>query len=650
MQSKISFFNMALFKKNLSRTWIVALLYLIFLLLLLPINYIISIADYEHTYYFETGYTKSMMFLDRISMMPSGGVALFLGIIIVGITFWFLFNKRDNYMMHAFPVSRTSLYVTGFISASLIALIPLLINGVITSIITLATKAYCFDAIWYWTLVAFVSNELFIAIAMFAMMTSGQIVTSIVFYFIFSFLYFMMEVAFRLVATMLMFGMSRAMDNISSSMLTPAVYIGANCGIKVNCVTNNFGKVVSYTREFAGAKYLIIYAIAAVVILAISYILYTRKKLETVQDFIAIPFLKPVFTVGMSFFISMVAGAFVAQMVNAAREQTYSARFAIAIVSALIIGAILFYATQMMIEKTVRVFCWKRGFLCIGYSIAALVALLCIRFDAFKIEDKVPNANDLAWVGIQCDYTMVFTDEDEINTVLALHKTFLEDKKELRDLNHIYKDITGNSITIKYKFKDGHVMYRDYGVVDTEDKQVSAEYIAAAQPFLDFLNSPNVIKTHILGNIWNDCTISQLKFGMYEYNDNSNSWNSWYAEFPENTDPEKREKYEKVYEALLKDIDEGNVLQTRFSYSNNYDRQFINDFSVTLHNSKVPYFSDEETYWEYADSSQTLYERNIYVSLNKDCVNTLKALYDEGFYTSEDQIVTNEQYDAKYVY
>ena len=51
MQSKTSFFNKGLYKKNISRTWIAGLLYLIILLLLMPVSYIISIADWDNTYF-----------------------------------------------------------------------------------------------------------------------------------------------------------------------------------------------------------------------------------------------------------------------------------------------------------------------------------------------------------------------------------------------------------------------------------------------------------------------------------------------------------------------------------------------------------------------------------------------------------------------
>ncbi len=645
MQSKTSFFNKALFKKNLSRTWIVGLLYFIFLVISLPISYIIQVADFENTWEFSSGYTKQIMLYSKFTNMPAGGMACVISIIVAGITFWYLFNKRDNYMMHSFPVSRRSLYFTGLLSSLLVTIVPVVLNSIITSIVAIAEGAYAFDAIWYWTLVVIVSTCLFLSIAMFALMSSGQIITAIIFYWIFNYLYGMIQVAFSMTASTLLFGLGNAMGNMDYSPLSPVLYITRNCRVYTTSTADDYGVLQTFSYEFLGIKYLVIYAIAAIVITIIAYQMYRFKKLETVHDFISAPFLKPIFTVGMSFFISMVAGSMVAAMVDAAKLQTYNAKFVIAIVSALIIGVIIFYATQMMIEKTVRVFKLKRFGFCLLYSIASFAVLMCIRMDVFKVEDRVPDGDEIEWVGISANYVMVFSDEDEINTIRELHKNFLADKKELRDVNLTYSQVDGSMLSIKYKLKNGKYVYREYSVVDTQSDQVSAEYVAATEPIVDFLNVPTRIKEHILGNIWDNCDVTEMSFSEYTYDPELNDYIYSYEDFGNYTENELKAINKKVYEAFLKDIDEGNALQTSFK-SMNYsaDENLYNDFSFTIQNKQVPYFSDEDTYWNYEYGTMETFERPIYPSLSINCTNTLQALYDQGYYTSEDQIVTWGEY------
>lgn len=654
MQSKTSFFNMALFKKNISRTWIVGLLYFILLMLMLPVSFIINTAHSEDDWMAEMGYTMEMRLYEHMAYQPTASIAIVVAIVVTGVTFWYLFIRRDNYMMHAFPVGRKSLYFTGLLSSMVVAIVPVLLSAIFLTIAAAVSGASGLGCIWYWALIVIVSTCLFMSVAMFSLMTTGQIVTAIIFYFIFNFLYILMEIAFRITVSLLMFGMSSAMDGINYKIWTPVFFIGNNIKVISNVQTDEMGnRVIGFTHEFIGGKYLAIYAVAAVVIILVSYLMYSRKKLETVLDFISVPFMKPIFSVGMSFFISMVAGAYVAGMIEAVKPLRYNARYAIAIVSAIIIGIIIYYATQMLIEKTLRVFRLKNLVHACIYSLAALVVLLGMRFDVVKIENKIPNAKDIVWAGISDHYEMVFTNPDEIEQVRKLHQNFLEDKKELRDVNIIYPNTDGTRYSIRYKLKNGDIIIRNYSVVDTKAPEVSAEYVAATQPILDFINEPTRIKEHVIGNTWNTGEITQMTFSVYKYNDNFLDYEYQANSFDELSTNEKKEKYGRVYQALLKDVDAGKVFVQSFNGYDGYEydkKALYNDFDFTITDKEHPYFSDTEHFWDYADdyfNSYPRYEQNITVSLNKNCDNTLKALKEEGFYESDDDILTYEEYDSQ---
>lgn len=291
----------------------------------------------------------------------------------------------------------------------------------------------------------------------------------------------------------------------------------------------------------------------------------------------------------------------------------------------------------------------------VGYTLAALATMLLIKADVFKIENKVPAAEDIAWVGIDSSYTMVFSDEQEINSVRELHKNFLADKKELRDVNILYSDVSGNYVSFKYKLKNGNVVIRMYDVVDPESELVSADYKKATEPILDYLNNPTRIKEHVIGNIWDDCDIRYMEFSSYYYDESIQDYTSYMESFDYLTDREKEAKFEKVYKAVLKDIDEGKLFKTTFSY-NRYEvlgeddslyDPLYNDFSFTVHNSQTPYFSDSDTFMDYNWRGTPQYEQSIYLQLTRDCKNTLKALKDEGFYTDDTQLITYSEYDNR---
>jgi ABC-2 type transport system permease protein len=46
--------------------------------------------------------------------------------------------------------------------------------------------------------------------------------------------------------------------------------------------------------------------------------------------------------------------------------------------------------------------------------------------------------------------------------------------------------------------------------------------------------------------------------------------------------------------------------------------------------------------------SEDMHEQNIYVELTTECTNTLDALKEEGFYKSDDQLITNYDFMVKY--
>ena len=114
------------------------------------------------------------------------------------------------------------------------------------------------------------------------------------------------------------------------------------------------------------------------------------------------------------------------------------------------------------------------------------------------------------------------------------------------------------------------------------------------------------------------------------------------------------EKFQKVYEAVLKDIDAGKLFTTTFAGYSNYDSNtaLYNDFSFTVANDEKEYFSDENTFYDDTYYGRYIYEgegemheQNIYCQLNTDCVNTLKVLQEEEFYNYDDEIITYAEYD-----
>ena len=659
MQSKTSFFNKAVFKKNLSRTWIVGLLYFILLTLMVPVVYLLQLSDII-TSNFMTGYQAQYIMASLLSSFGAGFIPMLIAIITTGLTYKYLFTKKDSYMMHAFPVSRKALFFTGVLSTAIVLLVPLTLTVIITLIAAAATGIGHFAVnILFWYFVQASALIFYIGLSLFSLMLSGQIITAIVFYFIFNFLYLMMEVTMRLFASEMMTGLGDAMNYISYNLLTPVMYISANCGLDYSVQWNaGYDKVISIIVTRNGGIDMLIYLVAAIVLIAVAFVIYKFKKLETVADFITVPAVKPIFSMGVSFFVSVVLSVLTVDLVMYVKNLTYSSKYAIYIVSFIIFGIIIYYVTSMMIAKTFRVFNGKTALNCGIYSIIAFAVILSLRFDAFGIENRVPDADDIAWVGINGDYTMVFTDTEDIDNILDFHKSIVNDKKEIRDLQVTAIDnadsdiIQADTVIIKYKLNNGKYLCRKYYMVDPDEDYVSDDYVQLADAYLDFVNDPSIIKQHIIGDKWDDCTASLVSFAKYVEDEEYGGYTAEYTTFEYMSNAELTEMYNDVYQAFLKDIDAGAVLQTKFGSS---DDDYYNDFDITLVANSGIFSDDQDKYWDYSytlydDSTEYYASKYLYATLNHRCTNTLEKLKEYGFYDSDDQLYDDSSvgYDDSY--
>lgn len=653
MQSKTSFFNKALFTRNLKRTWVVGAVLFAFLFITTPLAYLLAVSG-PYAVDLVTGYTPGYYLLSVLNTSNNAFVLSFFVIAAAMVTFNYLYNKRDCYMMHSFPVCRKCLYFTGLLTTAIVLVAPVILTALITTIAAAATGAGFFSAIWYTCLIQLGAIVIALGIAMFTLMISGQAVTTIIFYFIFSYMFIMMETVMRYLAQTVLFGMGSALNTMKFTALTPTMYITNNCYVGYdNEWSENGNTIIRTTMELNGGKALLLYTLVGLVLMVAAYLLYKAKKLETVQDFITVPVMKYIFTGGISFFTSVMVGAFLAAMFQSSGIG-YKGSFAIIIGVTLVLGIIIFYIAQMLIAKTVRVFKKKTALGCGLYTVLALAVILCLRFDVFNIEDYTPAASDVQWAGIQITGTQVYTDADDIERIIGLHQGLLADKDEMRDM--AYSIYTGdgaynNYVTIKYKLNNGKLVQRNYYLYTLDVFSGSEAYAAALHNITDFMNQPEHIKEHNIWSAWDSSQITSMSFSTVTFNENDKTFDYNSVDMSEFTQSEMEEKYAAIYEGLLKDIDECHVLQETFDTSNSYNSNYVNDFYINL-KSQDPVILDTDFFEDYVyaryENTKGTTNNSLYISLNANCTNTLAALKECGFFYSDDQLFTNEEVNAYY--
>ena len=107
MQSATSFFNRALFRKNLQRFWPLWLGYVLIWLLLLPLPLLNELADYHGV----PTVADASYYLLQIGAYGGLVMGAVFGIFFAMAMFAYLTNPRATQGFHSMPVRRETLYV-----------------------------------------------------------------------------------------------------------------------------------------------------------------------------------------------------------------------------------------------------------------------------------------------------------------------------------------------------------------------------------------------------------------------------------------------------------------------------------------------------------------------------------------------------------
>ena len=646
MQSKKSFFNATIFKKYLGKTWVVGLVYFILLAVIIPINYAIDLASN----YTDWGYTKEYIFLGRFTDSGYAILGFIFAIITVMFTYSYLFVKRDINMMHTFPVNRAQLFFSGICSNLVVLNVPVVLVAIIASIESFATKVGFVYVVWYWAFSLIVSNVFFMAFATVCIMLTGQAVTAMVFYGILNFVALGIEFTIRLLMETVNFGLSDLMGNLESNVLTPVVYMAANCNIVKDVKwSDTTGQILSFTVTLNGIGALFGYLIAAVVLVALAFYLYKNKKLESVNDFITVKPVRHIFTVGISFFVSAVIGSIVGSSISSTINASYSKVVVGCFVGTLASGIVIFYITQMLIDKTIRVFKKSRFIYCCVYTLCAFFVLLGIQKDVLGAEKRVPTTDEIEWAGISGIYSFVVYDEESIDLVREIHSEIISEKEEIRDWKYNIYDPDGYYFTFKYKLKDGTIVTREYYLEREDVEGRSSEYLATAEKLLAFMNNPDRIKECVIGNNYDNCKVDAMEFYKMSWNDEDGCWDMDDAingDGPTKTDTAHYTMYDDIYEALLKDIDEGNILQSKLYYSN--ENEYYNEFDFTLFCQDKDWDNASEVFYggDWMDNSSKY--NYYYVDITTDSTNLIDKLLEYGIIDSKDDLITYEEANKKW--
>ena len=477
MRSKTSFFNGTLFRKNLTRFWplwggasfLGSLFPLAMLLQLMRYGEISAVGrnpmEFTEAYY---------IILSQVVPI----VSLLYAILCAMVVWSYLYNARSVGLMHALPIRREGLFITNFLSGMAMQLIPYAVVGTLCVLVSLACG--CLEPVGLLVTILGVLGEslFYFSSATLAAFVTGNIFALPAFYFLLHFLAVLLDWLVSTFATGFLFGLSGSYSG-AVEWLSPTVYLINQVDVDrtyEEVFVRDAGSVYGgYTDSVLSAVrlenvWLIgVYALAGVVLLALAYALYRRRRSESAGDVVAVMWMKPVFRFGLAGLAALLGGQLLYTLFWEQFQSGWYYGTLPMLVCMIVAGVIGYYIASMLLAKALRVFrgSWK------GVALVAVgCAVLCgvLHFDVLGVSARVPEISEVRQVSLYTadnSYEFYPGEEDELlEQVRQVHQAIAADAdyiiQEQNTCNWYSRGMGTTSFHVTYTLSNGLTVSRNY--------------------------------------------------------------------------------------------------------------------------------------------------------------------------------------------
>lgn len=432
MQSRTSFFNGHVLKKDITRFAPLWAVYTVFLAVYMFGN--ISYMMKQETVKMAYSFSQDLGYLCLLFLFYGFGCATFL--------FGDLFRTRMAGGLHAMPLRRETWFGTHVTAGILFAAVP---NTLIAAAMAVCLGEYAFVAGLWWLVVT--GQFLFhFALGVLCVMLAGNLLGHAAVFGTIEFLSLLIYGVFDTVYEPMLYGISVKSEWFE--FFSPGQWWNFQDWLQWNIqdnivVAEGYGKFAydsytafepSYIYEGLIVEewiYLGVTTLLAVACIVLALVLYRRRKLECAGDFIVSKPVRWVFLILGSMYAAIVVP-----------------------VAGFVIG---FFGILMLSERTVKVFRKKN---LIAFAITAGAVLLTLGLTALDIAGittKVPQQTDIAFVTLNPDWgnnTTVLTEAEDIRAVMDAHEHALVDRDP--------EEGDWYTLNLEYTLKNGSTMRRYY--------------------------------------------------------------------------------------------------------------------------------------------------------------------------------------------
>ena len=448
MKSKTSFFDPGVSRNLLRRCWPLWTAWTVLLLFLLPVS-LTRLSGFVSP---ESQDMNRSVLSAAEDMIPlSFGMAILTAMCM----FSYLYNTRSCGLMNSLPIRRE----TAFGTAYLTGLVPMLAAEVLVFALTAAFyggRGVTMMNLLIWLLTAVLSSLAFYGVAVFCAMLTGSLFILPLVYAVLSFAAWVAESCLHEILGALIYGFPNG-GKVWISWLSPPVAL-------MNRVSVGLRQENDSWRLF-GLGTLAIYAGVGLVLSFLALLLYKKRQMECAGDTVAFPILKPLFRYCMACGTAVVFASLVYSMLLGGSFHGRTA--ALVLLALLLLGAALgWYAAEMLIRRTVRVFPGKwKGLVLV--CAALFVLTLGAEFDLTGFEGRVPEPEAVESLQIPHGKGITLRQPENIREATELHRRLIEHKSLHEGEIHS----VGTWINLTYILNNGRQLERSYYLCSFEPEE-----------------------------------------------------------------------------------------------------------------------------------------------------------------------------------
>ena len=473
MPSERTFFNKAIYKRALSRFWLIGAAYAAVLCFLT-----LMCGRYFNFDTKEIAEYVSYSILSNLTRREIVAAAIAAVVMAVAVYGW-MFRKTSAAYISALPVTREALLISGMLAALTILILPCLFSMLVSLLLYGGAGPVYVSSLLCSTAAVVLMNIAFFGLASFCTVFTGNAAVLPALYVIALYGFVGIEVVIRYIAEFLLFGVRGTGWELA--VLSPVYYF-----------SNNY--VGSYSHAIPLTA---IYAAAGVILAGLAVIFFRHRRMEAAGETVAVPALRPLFRWGLAAVGALGMALLILKTVfnvgsHAAGNDGTPARVAILLLAMLFGAAVGWFGADALMRKTLRVF--DRHWKGLGVFCALLCALVVVtELDVFGVERYQPDADEIGYAAVYGWGEYIpkrIMQPENVEALLSLQKDIIANKKAYES----QRGFNTFPLTIEYFDTNGKLLARRVYIYATEEY---VPYVTGGDVTVGFLAENDGISRNI---------------------------------------------------------------------------------------------------------------------------------------------------------